>query len=292
MPPTVHTPPLRPAPRQRRALRRWLETRGLVGGHERPHVTTRLVAADGTRLTGTYLPAAGGPSAVLLLHGFGAHRRKPAYARLADGLSTRLPVLSLDLRGHGDSRGWSTLGDREAADAEAGLRWLHRVGHRRVVLVGVSMGATAAMHAAADTSDLEALVVISATSRFRAVPETEPMRRLAGIWQSPSRRQALRLAVGVQLAGPDAWGPPPHPVELVARTTRPLLVVHGRDDPYFPSSDARELAAAGGGPATLWLEPPGFGHAEDGLTPRFVLRLTDAIDAMLSTGTFPLRGGG
>lgn len=289
MRPNVHPPPPRPTPRQRRALRRWLETRGLVGRHERAHVTTRLVASDGTRLVGTYLPAAGGPAAVLLLHGFGAHRRKPAYARLADGLSDHLPVLALDLRGHGDSRGWSTLGDREVEDVAAGLRWLRRVGHERVVVVGLSMGATAAMHASVVIGGVDALVVVSATSRFREPPETEPLRRLAGIWQSPARRGALRLLVGVQLAGPRAWGPPPHPVELMADSAQPLLVVHGEDDPYFPSSDGVELAAASAGQATLWLEPPGFGHAEDGLTPAFIRRLGTAVDGMLATGRFPER---
>jgi uncharacterized protein len=284
----VHPPPpLRPAPRRRGALRRYLETRGMLGGHDRPHVTTRLVADDGTRLVGTYLPSRGGPEAVLVLHGFAANRRKPAYARLADGLAGRRPVLSLDLRGHGGSSGWSTLGDREASDVAAGVRWLQRVGHRRVVVVGSSMGATAAMHATARDVDIAALVVISATSRFRATPETEPMRRLATIWESPSKRQALRLLVGVQLAGPEAWGPPPHPVDLVARSTSPLLAVHGHDDAYFPVTDAVDLARAAGGPSALWLEPPGFGHAEDGLTPEFVARLSEAIDQVLTTGRFP-----
>jgi uncharacterized protein len=292
MPPSVHPRPLRPAPRQRRALRRWLETRGVLGGHERPHVTTRLIADDGTVLAGTYLPAAGGPAAVLLVHGFGAHRRKPAYARLADGLGSRLPVLALDLRGHGDSGGWSTLGDREAHDVAAGIRWLRHVGHQRVVVVGLSMGATAAMHAATGVEEPEALVLVSATSRFRPTPETEPMRRLAAVWRSPSRRRALRLAVGVRLAGPEAWGPPPHPVQLVARSGRPVLVVHGDDDPYFPPSDAHELVAASAGHAALWIEPEGFGHAEDGLTPTFIARLGAAIDSMLTTGRFPERGSG
>ena len=288
MPPNAHPlPPQRPAPRRRGVLRRYLETRGLVGGHDRPHLTTRLTAADGTRLVGSYLPSGGGPAAVLVVHGFGAHRRKPAYARLADGLSWRLPVLSLDLRGHGASEGWSTLGDREAADVVAGVRWLQRLGHPRVVVIGSSMGATAAMHAAAGDLDLAGLVVVSATSRFRDEPDTEPMRRLAAIWRSPSRRHALRLLVGVQLAGPEAWGPPPHPVDLVARVTSPLLVVHGDDDAYFPAADARDLARAAAGPVSLWLEPPGFGHAEDGLTPAFVVRLAGAVEHVLAAGRFP-----
>jgi len=148
---------------RRGPVRRCLETRGLVGSFVSAHVDTRLEAADGTRLAGSLLPGpARAPAAVLLLHGFAANRRKPAYARLADGLAQHLTVLALDLRGHGGSGGSSTLGDREAEDVAAGVRWLRRFGHRRVVLVGVSMGATAVLHAASRGSRVDAVVTVSA----------------------------------------------------------------------------------------------------------------------------------
>jgi uncharacterized protein len=284
----VHPP--RPAARRRGALRRLLETRGVVGGHTTPHVTTRLVADDGTPLVGSYLPAGGSDAAVLLLHGFGANRRKPAYARLADGLSSRLPVLALDLRGHGASGGWSTFGDREVDDVAAGVRWLRRVGHGRVVVVGLSMGATAAMHAAAQGIDLAGLVVISAVARFRTEPDTEATRRLKRVWDSPAHRRTLRLVLGIQLAGPEHWRSPAHPVEMVARSASPLLVVHGEDDAYFPMQDAEALVDAAAGPATLWREPVGFGHAEDGMSREFVAALTAAVTTCLDEGAFPARG--
>ena len=99
------------APAHRGVVRAFLETRGVVGGHHAPHAEVRLLAADGTDLAATWLP---GPHAdapaVVLAHGFAAHRRKPAYARLADGLADHAHVLALDLRGHGHSRGHTTLG--------------------------------------------------------------------------------------------------------------------------------------------------------------------------------------
>ena len=278
----------RPAPR-RGPVRRLLEVRGLVGGHSAAHVTVRLVAADGTRLAASYLPSGGGEVAVLLLHGFAANRRKPAYARLADGLASRLPVLALDLRGHGDSGGWSTFGDHEAQDVAAGVAGLQRLGHRRVVIVGLSMGATAALHAASTGVEAAGIVLISAPARFRSVPETDATRRLKRVWDSPTQRTALRLALGVRLAGPERWGPPPHPVEMISRVRSPALVVHGEDDAYFPVSDAEELVAAAGGPAVLWREPHGFGHAEDGLTEAFIRTLRTALIAAARDGEFPFR---
>lgn len=279
-----------PAGPRRGPFRRYLETRGVVGGHTSSHARTRLVTADGTRLAGSYLPGpATSPTAVLLLHGFAANRRKPAYARLADGLAREVPVLALDMRGHGRSGGTCTLGDHEVQDVAAGLAWLHALGHRHVVTVGLSMGGTSALHAASLGADTDAVVAISAPAWFRDVPDTDALRRLHTVWHRPAARAGLRVALGIRLAGPSAWRSPPHPAEMVARITAPLLVVHGADDAYFPPSDADDLVAAAAGPATLWQEPAGFGHAEDGLSPEVITRLRHAVVSVATTGHFPPR---
>jgi uncharacterized protein len=275
---------------RRGPLRRYLETRGLVGGHRAAHAVTRIVTEDGTRLEGSYLAGpATSPTAVLLLHGFAANRRKPAYARLADGLAEAVPVLALDLRGHGGSAGVCTLGDHEVADVRAGIAWLRALGHHHVTTVGLSMGATAALHAASLGARTDAVVTISAPAWFREVPDTEPLRRLHAVWQRPAARAGLRVALGVRLAGPESWRSPPHPAEMVARVPQPLLVVHGADDAYFPPSDADALAAAAGGRVALWQEPIGFGHAEDGLSHEVIGRLREAVLGVATTGRFPTR---
>ena len=286
----VHLRGPAPGERRRGALRRFLETRGVVGGHRAPHVETRLVAADGTRLHATYLPGPhGSGAAVLLVHGFAAHRKKPSYAYLADVLAERVHVLSLDLRGHGGSGGASTLGDREALDVEAGIGWLRAYGHPHVTVVGMSMGGTSALHAGARDAGADALVAISAPARLRRDPESEPMQRLRTIWESPVMRTGMRALVNVRVVPPAAWTAPPHPEEAAASVRVPLLVVHGEDDAYFPFSDAEALAARAAGPAVLWREPAGFGHAEDGVTREFVERLVAAVVRVHHHGRFPDR---
>jgi pimeloyl-ACP methyl ester carboxylesterase len=274
-----------------RPVRRFLEARGHVGRYTRPHVETRLVAGDGTALAGTYLPGPGGSSgpAVLVAHGFAANRRKPAYAYLADGLAQRMSVLALDLRGHGGSGGVSTFGDREALDVAAGLSWLRSYGHPWVAAVGLSMGATSVLHAGARGAPADAVVVVSATARFRMPAETEPMRRLAAVWHTPWKRHGLRALLRVRIVAPTAWEAPDHPEDLAAGIEAPLLVVHGEDDGYFPVEDAHLLAERAGGPSALWLEPAGFGHAEDGITPAFVEALSDALLEVRRTGRFSPR---
>lgn len=286
----VHRRGAAPGRDRRGPLRRWLETRGLLGGHERATRTIRLRTADGVRLTASHLAGPSyGAGAVVLAHGFAARRSKPAYAYLADELSRDLDVLSLDLRGHGQSGGVCTLGAREAYDVEAALAWLRERGHRWVAAVGLSMGATAVLHAAHRGAGFDGVVTISATSHLRPVPETEPMRRLDRVWSSGWGRAGLRGLLGVRVVPPARWRPPPHPADMVGGIPAPFLVVHGRGDPYFPASDARELVARAGGPARLWLEPRAFGHAEEGVTPRFVTALAGALERTRVTGTFPSR---
>lgn len=275
------------APR-RGPVRRYLEARGVVGGHRRPSALTRLRAADGTPLVATFLP--GPPDAevaALVVHGFAASARKPAYARLADGLAARMPVLALDLRGHGRSAGRTTLGDAERGDVLAAAAWLGRVGHPRVVAIGASLGGTAVLRAAGAGLGAVGVVAISAPARWRPVAPPGPLQRIERIWHSAPRRAALRVALGVRLAPPARWSDPDPPVAAVRRWAGPLLVVHGEADPYFPIADAEALVAAAGGPAVLWRQPASFGHAEDGLTPGVVAALRAAVLAVAVTGRFP-----
>ena len=293
-----------PAAPSRSPWRRFAEARGWLGGFVAPTLTARLRAADGTALVGSFVA---GPShhraAVVLAHGFGANRKKPAYVRLAEGLAAHAPVLSLDLRGHGDSGGASSFGDLERADVTAAVRWLGGFGIDRVVLVGASMGATAVLHAAGrdllppagdgfgtQPPELAGLVLISAPSHYRDPAPPGPLRRLERLWHDPLRRTALEVGLGIRLAPPSVWSDPPEPAALARRVVAPALVVHGEDDAYFPLADARALHRAAAGPAQLWCEPAGFGHAEDGLSPAVVDRLGAAIDTALDAGRFPARG--
>lgn len=271
----------------RRALRRLLETRGLVGGLSRPHVTVRLQASDGTRLAASLLPGPPGAPAVVHLHGFGAHRRKPAYAGFVDVLAEHLTVLSVDLRGHGQSAGRSSLGDREVLDAQAAVAWLRARGHDWVAIVGISMGATSAVHTLAHPDPPDAVVAISAPARLHPQPRSAPMARLHTMWTSRPHRVGMRVVTGVRVVPVDDWAAPPDPADVVAASPVPVLLVHGIDDHFFDIAEWDEAARVADVP--LWREPTGFGHAEDGLTIDFGRRIAAAVRAAHDQGRFPDR---
>lgn len=277
------------APRRRTVLHAWAETRGWIGRHSAASRTVPLRTADGVRLEASLLPgpaAENGP-AVVLLHGFSAHRRKPRYAWLADELATRFTVLAPDLRGHGTSGGRSGLGGDEHHDVAAAVDHLRERGHDWVAVVGVSMGATSAAAAAVHGVTREATVLVSGPGWIEEDPSTRPMQQLQLVWRSAAGRGALRATTGVRVVPPQHWDAPPNPAEAVGHLVGPLLVVHGEDDHYFPLSHAEDVAA-GARDAVLWREPV-FGHAEDGFTDPFGRRLTDALKHAQRHGTFPAR---
>lgn len=87
--------------------------------------------------------------AVVLVHGFTLSNAHPQLRRVAEGLRRHAGVLSVDLRGHGDSTGMCTFGDREVFDVDAAIGEVRRLGYRNVVTIGWSMGGCAVLRHAA-----------------------------------------------------------------------------------------------------------------------------------------------
>ncbi|HEU5001537.1 MAG TPA: alpha/beta fold hydrolase [Actinomycetota bacterium] len=197
--------------------------------------------------------------ATVLAHGLFAHRRLPSLQALAESLARFGPVWTIDLRGHGGSAGACTLGELEADDIAAATAHARASTTLPIVTIGLSMGAAAAVRAAAFRERPDAVVAISGPAPWRA-------RRAWGAWKTsltwrlPGARQAAAALTGFRLSGQTPWGPSPlDSIAFIAPT--PVLIVHGTDDPFFPPAEARALFAAAGEPKGLAIYPGG-GHAE------------------------------
>lgn len=246
-----------------------------IPGHAGRITPVRTRAADGTALWGVLLrpPPDDRQPAFVVGHGVTNHVRKPQVARVLQRLSRFGPVIALDFRGHGRSGGRSTVGCREVLDIDAAVSLARDRGHRRVVTIGFSMGASVVVRHAALRGGVDAVAAISGPARWW-VRDTRPMRRVHWLLEDPVGR-AVAPVVGVRLGRP--WGdrPPASPIEVVDRIApTPLLIVHGAADHYFPAEDAVALhrAAGAGAGAELWLEA-GMRHAESGMTPALTDRL-------------------
>lgn len=242
-----------------------------------------LHTRDGVRLAGTHLePRAGAPAglAVVLAHGFSGHHRKPAQWALAQSLRSYAGVVALDLRGHGRSGGLSTLGDREVLDVEAGVRAARDLGYADVATVGFSMGGSSVLRHAALVGGVDAVVSVSATSRW-FVRDTVPMRRLHWLVERRLGRRISRHLMGTRIV--PAWDEEPEsPVDVVGRIApTPLLLVHGDRDSYFTVEHPHALRDAANEPVELWLVE-GFGHAESAVTPQLMARIGAHLPVLLA----------
>lgn len=127
--------------------------------------SVQLMARDGVRLTGWYMPSQNGAT-IILLHGHGGNRLAVSYhaeALLQQGYG----VLMFDLRAHGNSGGRRfALGEKTVADVLTAVSYVSKrsdVNAAGIGLLGVSVGATLAIQAAARTVAVRAIVADGAS---------------------------------------------------------------------------------------------------------------------------------
>ena len=214
----------------------------------------RFPARDGrATIQGWYLPARQRAGAVVFVHGKDACRgdelKSPTYA-LAQSLHARgLSVLMIDLRGHGDSSDARlTYSEHERHDVLGAIDFLRTKGYAagRIGLLGASMGASAALRAAAAEPSVGGVVADTPFADFGAMLQTQ-FHRLTGLpmWFMPGALLLGRLLSGVQALQV-------RPVDEMPRLRgRPVLVIHSQADPFIPLAHGRMLARAAGG--RLWV---------------------------------------
>jgi alpha-beta hydrolase superfamily lysophospholipase len=223
-----------------------------------PAQDLRLTAADGVTLGATFWPGAR-PDApgILLLHGIFAARQR--YAAQAAWLAQQgFAVLTVDLRGHGQSdRAAHSFGLTESRDARAGFDWLKaRQNHAPVGVIGISLGGAAALIGDDGPLPAQGFVLVCVFSDIdRAIrnriaahaPEPIPWLLTPLLkYQSWPRFQVM----------PDRL----RPIEVLRKVTAPVLIVGGGADSYTPPEESREMLAASAGPKELLLLD-GMNHA-------------------------------
>lgn len=257
-----------------------------------------LRTRDGELLPARHLPRRLGPGgaptgvaapavALVVAHGFGFGGGRPQIAALAERLRELGGVITFDFRGHGSATGLSTIGDREVHDVDAAVTTARQLGYDVVVTLGFSMGGSAVLRHAGLVGEVtsaapDAVVAVSTGSRWHT-RDSASLRRLGWVVSTRPGRLAARLAWGVRV-DPRGWPVPPASAEeVVGRIApRPLLLVHGDADAYFPLRHVTDLAAATAGHARV-VVVPGFGHAELAVTPQVAEILVGAVAELIET---------
>jgi pimeloyl-ACP methyl ester carboxylesterase len=230
-----------------------------------------LVTADGLTIRGWFI-AAHTPSdrTVLICHGLGANRSNfLPYLAVADELKAH--AFLFDFRGHGDSDGHTvTFGQREQLDVRAAVEYLRTQRPeqaRRIVGLGISMGSSALIGAAAEFEPpLDGLIIDSGFTT--AVELTDSVLALFPPFVRP-----WLTGPGVPLASLEAscWLPAVRPIDRIARVRAPVLFIHARGDGMIPAEHGQRLYDAASMPKQLWIaETEGHTSALAGATSQYL----------------------
>lgn len=212
----------------------------------------RFAARDGVALSGWFVPAKDdNPLGVLILcHGMNYNRE--AMLDWAETLWKRgFALLLFDFRATGESDGkLCTGGYHEQADLHGASDYLCSradTANLPIGVLGFSMGGATAILTASENSSLRAIAVHGAYATMdRAI--LQRCRRHFKLLARPAKVGMVLIgkATGWFRIPPSAIAP----VEVVSRIApRPLLILHGEEDPIIHWKDARDLCLAAGGSA-------------------------------------------
>ncbi|MGH9456480.1 MAG: alpha/beta fold hydrolase [Thermoanaerobaculia bacterium] len=234
--------------------------------------TAAISSLDGTIIYCDIRPA--DPRGTLIVPGFWRTRRWPTMRILTDRIAaTGRAVAALDLRGHGDSGGRFTFGEREWEDVAAVAEELVRRGWTSIDVIGFSLGGAAAVSAVARRPDLpwRSLLLVSAVADLALVrPRLNPFTAHRHLTFS----QAFRAP---RIDWRSLRRPRPRAVDDIANVSVPVTVVHVIDDWLVHHSHGEALHAHARDPKRMvLLEIPGRWHAD-----RILTAAAEAIDPLL-----------
>ena len=236
--------------------------------------------ADGVTISGWHMPSR--ERGVTIVYSHGLFRSRRELLERAVGLWKRgYGALLYDARNHGESgSAMVTLGYNERLDAEAAVRFLksEAATQDRIVLFGISMGAGAALLAAAETPEVVAVV---SDSSFLSLRDTTD-HHVSLLFRLPPFPIANEIRFYVEQRA-DFDGEKLDALNAVkSMGDRPIFFIAGAKDPRMPASIAETLFRASVNPKSDILIADGpqshiHGHAYQTDPARYI----DSVDRFL-----------
>jgi fermentation-respiration switch protein FrsA (DUF1100 family) len=207
---------------------------------------------DGVELAAWLMRSPTARATVVLVHGYTAN--KDFSFPVAAMLYPRFHLLAPDLRAHGESGGsLTTVGYHERQDVIAATDEAARRLAGPIGVLGVSMGAVAAILAAAEDQRIVALVADSPFATLRGVVARAARNRGYPGPLTPLLAEITCRTIALQQRYPAGAGDAIRAIPLLA--PRPVLIAHGEADGLCTVDHAHRLHAAAGEPKELWVAP-------------------------------------
>ena len=232
-------------------------------------VTVRT--GDGVRLQGIVFRAAKPrPSALLLVHGYGGTFYGAYFAKLGEAAAQAgYDTLALNMRDHDAGPKKSSFTDNQA-DIAAGAAHLRQLGHKRLVLLGQSMGTNRVLYyqAASADPDIAATILVSAPGdlfewnvwQFGKEKAQASVDEALKLQQAGREEELMMVDLGpigkalytprylLSMRGPDRRS---NPYTNLAKVKNPVLIVQGTADKLIEKDIGKRLQIAAGPTAVL-----------------------------------------
>jgi pimeloyl-ACP methyl ester carboxylesterase len=232
-------------------------------------------------LRGWFLSAENSNRVIIMVHGNGSSRNVANSGSLdiaGELVGHGFNVLMFDLHGCGESDGNTVSGGYyEKDDLKGAVAYVRQRGYEKIGVLGFSLGAVSALLAAAEDTEIDAVVADSSYADLNDIMEPEFARRTKApkIFLRPILFM-IKIIYGVDFTAI-------RPVEVVAKIApRPILFIHGEADDMIPVEHARRLLEASQNPANiLWIVPGGHTSAYHDYPIEFIDRVTSFFNAAL-----------
>jgi pimeloyl-ACP methyl ester carboxylesterase len=241
--------------------------------------------SDNVKISGWLLPSRDKHATIVYSHGLFRSRRE-LMERAIDLWKLGYGALLYDARSHGESgKARVSMGYWERLDAEAAVKFLREEVHTddRIVLFGISMGAAAALLAAAETPEVAAVISDSSFLSFNDTVDHH-VRLFLHLPTFPMANEFkffIERKAGFDASKLDA-------LDAVKRIgDRPILFIAAANDRRMPPEIAQTLynACASSKRDLLVVDGPGsdiHGHAYQANPQFYISRVAQFLDNALS----------
>jgi pimeloyl-ACP methyl ester carboxylesterase len=238
-----------------------------------------LRTTDGVRLQGIIFRAAKpSASALLLVHGYGGNFYEAYFPKLAEAAARAgYDTLALNMRDHDTGPKKSSFMDNQV-DIAVGAAYLRQLGHKRLVLLGQSMGTNRVLYyqAASGDRDIAATILVSGQGdlfewnvwQFGKEKAQATVDEALNLQRAGRGEEMMLVDLGpigkalytarylLSLRGPDRLS---NPYLNLAKVKNPILIVQGTADKLIPPDVGKRLQMAAG-PTAVSASIEGAGH--------------------------------